>query len=311
MDKLSRDFIGYGKSIPYADWPNAARVAVQFVLNYEEGGENCVLNGDSSSETFLCDIVDARPYNDRHMSVESLFEFGSRVGFWRVLEAFEERELPLTIFASGLALENNQLVAKALCTSGHEIAGHGWRWINYQDVDPDIEKSHIRKTIDIIQGITGKAPSGWYTGRDSPNTRRLIVESGNFLYDSDYYGDELPFWTTLYTHEGKYHNHLIIPYSLDCNDMRFYTSNGFSTSDDFFIYLKDTFDFFYKKGGASPKMMSIGLHGRIIGRPGRFVALLRFIDYILGFDKVWITRRKNIAEHWIKTHPYEEGKFYG
>ena len=307
MISNERNLTGYGNKVPYVEWPLSARIAVQFVLNYEEGGENCVLNGDKSSETFLCDIAVARPYNDRHMSVESLFEYGSRVGFWRVFDEFKKRKLSLTIFASGLALKKNELVARVLAESGHEIAGHGWRWIDYQHVDPVTEKLHIQKTINEIQEITGEFPVGWYTGRDSPNTRRLIAEVGTFLYDSDYYGDELPFWSTVRLSELQHVRHLVIPYSLDCNDMRFFTGNGFSTSNDFFIYLKDTFDYLYIQGQDSPRMMSIGLHGRIIGRPGRFVALERFLDYIMKFDKVWIPRRKDIATHWISRHPFIDG----
>lgn len=307
-----RNLTGYGNNIPYVEWPKSARVVVQFVLNYEEGGENCVLNGDKSSETFLCDIVDAKPYNDRHMSVESLFEYGSRVGFWRVFEEFEKRDLLLTIFASGLALRKNKLVAQTLADSRHEIAGHGWKWIDYQHIDPGTEKIHIQKTIKEIHDITGEYPAGWYTGRDSPNTRRLVAEAGTFLYDSDYYGDELPFWCRVKIDENQHIGHLVIPYSLDCNDMRFFTGNGFSTSNDFFVYLKDTFDYLYAHGQDLPRMMSIGLHGRIIGRPGRFVALERFLDYLLKFDNVWIPTRKNIATYWISKYPFlnEDGKQY-
>ena len=313
MINIKRDLLGYGREPPYIEWPCLARIAVQFVLNYEEGGENCILNGDKSSETFLCDIVDAKPYMARHMTVESLFEYGSRVGFWRVINEFEIRKIPLTIFATGLALEKNKLVARALAQSRHEIAGHGWRWFDYQHVEPNIEKNHIQKTIEAIRKITGEEPVGWYTGRDSPNTRRLIAESENFLYDSDYYGDELPFWCTVQLTEATNTKHLIIPYSLDCNDMRFFTGNGFSISDDFFKYLKDTFDFLYNQGQSFPRMMSIGLHGRIIGRPGRFIALQRFLDYIQSFEKVWITRRRDIATHWIQKYPFnqENGQYHG
>ncbi|MDA8376215.1 MAG: allantoinase PuuE [Planctomycetia bacterium] len=298
-----RDMVGYANNAPYAAWPRDARIAVQFVLNFEEGAENCILNGDSSSETFLSDIIDAKPYNDRHMSVESLFEYGSRIGFWRILSEFNNRKLPLTVFACGLALQNNKLIADALATSDHEIAGHGWRWINYQEIDYATEKNHIRKTMDAIKDVTGTNPAGWYTGRDSPNTRNIILEENSFLYDSDYYGDELPFWYPINNGDDS-SPHLIIPYTLDCNDMRFLTINGISSGDCFFTYLKDTFDFLYALGDKSPRMMTIGLHGRIIGRPGRFVYLQKFLDYINGFNKVWIARRKDIAAHWYEKHPY-------
>lgn len=302
MNINPRDFIGYGLNTPNINWPGSARIAVQFVLNLEEGAENCVLNGDEYSETFLCDIFDAKAYTDRHMSVESLFEYGSRVGFKRILDEFTKRNLPLTIFACGLSLQLNRPIIEALVSDKHEIAGHGWRWINYQKVSQLVERNHIIKTVEIIKEITGESPVGWYTGRDSPNTRKLLIEQKCFLYDSDYYGDELPFWYAPLDSDTAKKNHLIIPYSLDCNDMRFFVGNGFNISNDFFEYLKDSFDFLYKLGEMSPKIMTIGLHSRIIARPGRFISIQRFIDYIQRFDNVWITRRRDIAEYWIKNH---------
>ena len=290
-----REFVGYGRCAPNPRWPNDSKVAVQFVLNYEEGGERCVLEGDPTSETFLSEIVGAGEVPGRHMSMESLFEYGSRAGVWRVLRVFERMRLPLTVFAVGRALEHNQEVAAAFGESGHEIACHGYRWINYQDVDQTVEREHINRAFEIVQKITGKTPVGWYTGRDSPNTRRLVVEHGGFVYDSDSYADDLPYWTVV---TGK--KHLVIPYSLDTNDMRCLTVQGFNTGEQLFTYLKDTFDALYAEGAETPKMMSVGLHARIIGRPGRIGALERFIEHVAQHEKVWICRRSDIAAHWIR-----------
>lgn len=303
-DIYPRDLIGYGRTPPFADWPGQARVAVQFVLNYEEGGERCVLHGDDGSEQFLSEIIGAAEYPDRHLSMESIYEYGSRAGVWRVLKEFERRGLPLTVFGIGMALERNPDVAHAMVELGHEIAAHGYRWIHYQSVPADVEQAHMRRCIETIKAATGATPVGWYTGRDSPNTRRLVVEQGGFIYDSDYYGDDLPFWTEVETSGGT-KPHLIVPYTLDCNDMRFATPQGFNTGDHFFTYLKDAFDVLYAEGETSPKMMSIGLHCRLIGRPGRFASLQRFLDYVQQHERVWICRRVDIAQHWIQHHPYQ------
>jgi len=268
---------------------------VQFVLNYEEGGERCVLEGDPTSETFLSEIVGAGEVAGRHMSMESLFEYGSRAGVWRVLRVFERTRLPLTVFAVGRALEHNQEVAAAFGESGHEIACHGYRWISYQDVDENVEREHIHRACEVVKQTTGKTPVGWYTGRDSPNTRRLVLEHGGFVYDSDSYADDLPYWTEV---TGK--RHLVIPYSLDTNDMRCLTVQGFNTGEQLFTYLKDTFDALYAEGAETPKMMSVGLHARIVGRPGRIGALERFIEHVTQHEKVWICRRSDIAAHWTR-----------
>ena len=299
-----RDLVGYGRTPPHADWPSGARIAVQFVLNYEEGGESSVLHGDAASEQFLSEIVGAQPYPARHMSMESIYEYGSRAGVWRILREFDRRKLPLTVFGVAMALERNPDVAAAFCELGHEIASHGWRWIHYQDVDETTEREHIRIAVDIIRRVTGSAPLGWYTGRDSPNTRRLVVEHGGFLYDSDYYGDDLPFWTLVDTGRQRV-PHLVVPYALDTNDMRFATAQGFNSGEQFFAYLRDAFDVLYAEGAERPKMLSIGLHCRLVGRPGRFAALQRFLDHVERHDGVWICRRVDIARHWIARHPYE------
>lgn len=299
-----RDLRGYGLDPPQADWPGGARLAVQFVLNYEEGGERCVLDGDPHAETFLSDIPQAPAHAARHMSMESLYEYGARVGVWRVLREFERRGLPLTIFAVGLALERNPEAASAFVEQGHEIAGHGWRWLDYQHIDIATERAHMRKAIASIERLTGGRPLGWYTGRDSPNTRRLVVEEGGFEYDADYYGDELPFWTEVTDFSGETHPHLIVPYTVDANDMRFATPHGFSTGDHFYDYLRDTFDTLYEEGVETPRMMSVGLHCRLIGRPGRFRSLQRFLDHLERHSHVWVTRRIDIARHWRLRHPY-------
>jgi allantoinase len=280
-------------------------VAVQFVLNYEEGGENCVLHGDPASERFLSEIVGAEAYSARHPSVESIYEYGSRAGVWRILREFETRRLPLTIFGVSMALERNLEVTRAFIELGHEIACHGWRWIHYQNVDESIEREHMRIGVEIIERLTGASPLGWYTGRDSPNTRRLLVERGGFLYDSDYYGDDLPFWTQVTMSNGDLRPHLVVPYTLDANDMRFATPQGFNTGDHLFSYLRDAFDVLYNEGSEKPKMMSIGMHCRLLGRPGRFRALQRFLDHIEKHDRVWVARRVDIARHWHQRHPYK------
>jgi allantoinase len=300
-----RDMIGYGPNPPQANWPGNARVAVQFVLNYEEGSESNILHGDPGSEQFLSEIVGAESYPARHMSMESIYEYGSRAGVWRVLNEFERRGLPLTIFAVAMALQRHPELAQTFVKLGHEIACHGLRWIHYQDMDEDSEREQMQQAIAIIQQITGETPLGWYTGRDSPNTRRLVVENGDFAYDSDYYGDDLPFWTQVKTSSGESKSHLIVPYTLDTNDMRFATPQGFNSGEQFFHYLRDSFDLLYAEGADCPKMLSIGLHCRIIGRPGRFVALQRFLDHIQNHDRVWICRRIDIARHWREHHACE------
>jgi putative urate catabolism protein len=303
-----RDLIGYGRDVPHAQWPNQARIALQFVLNYEEGGENCVLHGDKASEQFLSDIIGAAAYPARHMSMESLYEYGSRAGVWRLLREFEQRGLPLTVFGVAMALQRNPDVTQAFVDLGHEIASHGWRWIHYQDIDEATEREHMKIAIELQRQLTGSVPLGWYTGRDSPNTRRLVVEHGGFAYDSDYYGDDLPFWSEVALSDGSSKPHLVVPYTLEANDMRFATPQGFNTGEHFFQYLKDSFDVLYAEGDPQglnrPKMMSIGMHCRLLGRPGRFRALQRFLDYVQSHDKVWICRRIDIAQHWIATHPY-------
>ncbi|WP_284077103.1 allantoinase PuuE [Herbaspirillum aquaticum] len=301
-----RDLAGYGRNPPHARWPGQARVALQFVLNYEEGGENCVLHGDPASEQFLSEIVGAAAYPARHMSMESIYEYGSRVGVWRILREFEKRGLPMTIFGVATALQRSPDVTQAFQELGHEIACHGLKWIHYQNMDIETERAHMREAVQIFRELTGSAPLGWYTGRDSPNTRQLVVEHGGFAYDSDYYGDDLPFWTEVETSDGAKAPHLVVPYTLDSNDMRFATPQGFNTSEHFYQYLKDSFDVLYEEGEEAPKMLSIGMHCRLLGRPGRFRALQRFLDYVQSHDKVWICRRIDIAEHWKKTHPFSE-----
>lgn len=298
-----RDLAGYGRHPPRADWPGNARIAVQFVLNYEEGGENCVLHGDKGSEQFLSEIIGAPAYPARHLSMESIYEYGSRAGVWRVLREFERRGLPLTVFGVSMALERNPEATAAFVELGHEIACHGWRWIHYQEVDEATEREHMRIGVEIIRRMTGSAPLGWYTGRDSPHTRELVVEHGGFVYDADYYGDDLPFWTRVTTRDGREHMHLVVPYTLDTNDMRFASPQGFNSGDQFYAYLRDAFDVLYAEGQETPKMMSIGMHCRLVGRPGRFAALRRFLDHVERHDRVWVCRRIDIARHWIERHP--------
>ena len=313
-DNYPRDMIGYGPKPPHAQWPNQARVALQFVLNYEEGGENNVLHGDAGSETFLSEIIGAASFSNRHMSMESLYEYGSRAGLWRLLRMFEERKLPLTVFGVSMALKRHPEAVAAFRSLGHEIACHGLRWITYQNMDEATERAHMSEAVDIIREMTGSAPQGWYTGRDSPNTRRLVMEHGGFRYDSDHYGDDLPFWQKVnYTDaDGKAATapQLILPYTLDTNDMRFAAAQGFNSGTQFFDYLKDAFDVLYAEGDPNglnrPKMLSIGLHCRIAGRPARAASLARFLDYVQGHDKVWITRRIDIADHWRAIHPFAD-----
>lgn len=313
MDSYSnypRDLVGYGRTPPHARWPGGARVALQFVLNYEEGGENCVLHGDPDSETFLSEIIGAQAFPMRHMSMESLYEYGSRAGLWRVLRLFEERGLPLTVFGVAMALKRNPDAVAAFRELGHEIACHGLRWISYQNVDEATERAHMIEAVAIIRELTGEAPLGWYTGRDSPNTRRLVVEHGGFAYDADHYGDDLPFWQQVETGAGRRVPHLVVPYTLDTNDMRFAAMQGFNSGTQFFDYLKDAFDVLYAEGDPDgldrPKMLSIGLHCRLVGRPARAAALARFLDYVQGHERVWITRRIDIANHWKTVHPFLE-----
>ncbi len=299
-----RDLAGYGRQPPHADWPGGARIAVQFVLNLEEGGESCVLHGDTGSEQFLSEIVGAASYPARHMSMESIYEYGTRVGAWRILDAFERRGWPLTIFGVAMAMERNPALVQACLDAGHEIASHGWRWIHYQNMPIDEEREHLQRAVEIHRALTGAAPLGWYTGRDSPNTRRLVVEHGGFEYDSDNYGDELPFWTEVEVAGGERRPHLVVPYTLDANDMRFATPQGFNTGNHFFEYLRDSFDVLYAEGAETPRMMSVGMHGRLLGRPGRFAGLARFLDHVAQRDRVWVCRRIDIARHWKARHPY-------
>jgi allantoinase len=304
-----RDLVGYGRTPPHAQWPGAARVAVQFVLNYEEGGENAVLHGDAGSEQFLSEMFNPPAFAERHLSMEGIYEYGSRAGAWRILREFEKRGLPLTVFGVGMALQRHPELTAAFKKLGHEIACHGWRWIHYQHVDEATEREHMRLAIEAIRQLTGELPLGWYTGRDSPNTRRLVVDHGGFAYDSDYYGDDLPFWMKVRKSDGQVVPHLVIPYTLDANDMRFSLPQGFAQAEDFFIYLRDSFDALYAEGDPNgedrPKMMSVGMHCRLLGRPGRIVALQRFLDHVQKHDRVWVCRRIDIARHWKQVHPYQ------
>ncbi len=296
-----RDLTGYGPNPPHPHWPNSARVAVQFVLNFEEGGENCVLHGDAGAETFLSEIINApKVEGARHMSMESLYEYGSRAGVWRVLRLFERYNLPLTIFAVADALKRSPHMVEEFAGRGHEIACHGLKWIDYQYVDKDTERAHIEEAIRIFEELTGGPPEGWYTGRTSPNTRDLVSEYG-FVYDADDYSDDLPFWS-----KQTARPHLIVPYTLDTNDMRFCAAQGFNSGAQFYTYLKDAFDTLFDEGETFPKMLSIGLHCRISGRPARLAALARFLDHITAHEQVWITRRIDIARHWRTHFPYEE-----
>ena len=305
-----RDMRGYGRYPVHAGWPGGARIAVQFVLNYEEGAENNVLHGDAGSETFLSEMIGAQAFPMRHMSMESLYEYGSRAGLWRVLRLFEERRLPLTVFGVALALQRNPEAVAAFRQFNHEIACHGLRWISYQTMDEASERAHMVEAVGIFRELTGSAPLGWYTGRDSPNTRRLVVEHGGFAYDADSYADDLPYWEQVKINGAAAAGtpHLVVPYALDTNDMRFAALQGFNSGTQFFDYLKDAFDVLYREGDPAgldrPKMLSIGLHCRLIGRPGRLASLARFLDYVQSHDSVWITRRIDIARHWQTTHPF-------
>jgi len=294
-----RDLVGYGREPPHADWPGGARIAVQMVMNYEEGGENCVLHGDPGAERFLSDLMSpAAVPGARHMSMEQIYEYGSRAGVWRLLRLFERYGVPITVYGVAMAMDRNPAVVDAILAAGHEVASHGWRWINYQDAPVEVEREHMARAIEIHTRLTGERPLGWYTGRTSPNTRRLVAEEGGFLYDADDYSDDLPFWTRV---AGQ--PHLIVPYTLEANDMRF-SGGGLVTGEQFYSYLKDAFDVLYAEGAERPKMMSVGLHCRIVGRPGKMAGLERFIRYALGHDDVWFCRRIDIARHWRARHPY-------
>ena len=297
VKKNLRNMIGYGSKGKNISWPNKAKLALQIVLNYEEGSENSVLNGDKYSENFLSEIIGAKPIKGRHTSMESIYEYGSRSGFWRLDKLFKEKNIPITIFGVGLALKQNKEVCEALKNGNYEIAAHGYRWIDYQNIKKSVEKKHMQQAIKTIKDIFGTRPLGWYTGRCSPNTRDLVFDEGGFLYDSDSYSDDLPYWE----YRGK-KKQLIIPYTLDNNDMRFATNQGFNTGDHFYNYLKDSFDALYEEGQTNPKMMSVGLHCRLIGRPGRIQSLKKFLDYVLKFDDIWICKRIDIAKYWIKNY---------
>ena len=294
----SRDLIGYHGQPPHPHWPNNARVAVQFVLNYEEGGENHIEHGDLGSEQFLSEIVGAASFQAKHMSMDSMYEYGSRAGFWRIHQEFQKRNLPMTIFGVGMALARNPYVVQAIKDADYDVVSHGQRWLHYQDMDIETERQHMDQAISVLEALFGDAPIGWYTGRDSPNTRQLLAEFPQIQFDCDHYGDDLPFWTTLTNTEGKSRPHLIIPYTLDSNDMKFSSAGGFNHADQFYQYLKDAFDVLYAEGETAPKMLSIGMHCRLLGRPARFKALQKFLDYVQSHEQVWICRRSDIAHHW-------------
>lgn len=303
--RYPRDLRGYGPQVPHAQWPGGARVALQFVLNVEEGGENSVLHGDAGSEQFLSEMFNPPAYAARHLSMESIYEYGSRAGVWRILREFERRGLPLTVFGVGMALQRQPEVAAALHSLGHEIACHGWRWVNHQDMDEATERAQMAQAIAVMTELTGQHPLGWYTGRDSPNTRRLVADAGGFEYDSDHYGDDLPFWLQVRKTDGALAPHLVVPYTMDTNDMRFALPQGFATGEEFYAYLRDSFDVLYAEGADRPLMMSVGMHCRILGRPGRMRALQRFLDHVQRHEQVWITRRIDIARHWKAAHPFD------
>jgi allantoinase len=294
----TRDLVGYGSKTPDPKWPGGARIAINFVLNYEEGSEYSVIDGDGFSETALSEGPSQVPHGTRDLTIESVYEYGSRVGFWRVMRLFAERKLSLTVFGCALALERNPDAAHAIIEAGHDICSHGWRWIKHWLLSEEQERDHIHKAAASLQSLTGRHPLGWYcrTG-PSINTRRLVVEAGGFLYDSDAYNDELPYWVNV----GN-KRHLVIPYTNDVNDTKFVNPAGYSSGDDFFGYLKDSFDVLYREGKTAPKMMSVGLHARIVGRPGRAASLARFLDYVSQHDNAWICRREDIATHWIQYH---------
>ena len=305
-----RDLAGYGRDVPHARWPGGARIAVQFVLNYEEGGENCVLHGDAGSEQFLSEMFNPAAYPERHLSMEGIYEYGSRAGVWRILREFDARGWPLTVFGVASALARQPEVLRAFQARGDEIACHGLKWIHYQNVDEATERAHMAEALALIERLSGTRPLGWYTGRDSPNTRRLVVDAGRLLYDSDYYGDDLPLWMKVRRSDGSVVPHLVVPYTLDCNDMRFALPQGYSHAEPFFQYMKDSFDALYAEGDPTgldrPKMLSIGMHSRLLGRPGRITALQRFLDHVAAHQDVWVCRRIDIARHWIATHPYQD-----
>jgi allantoinase len=310
MNPYPRDLRGYGHDVPHARWPGGARIAVQFVLNYEEGGENNPLHGDPSSEVFLSEIVGAQAFPNRHMSMESMYEYGSRAGVWRILREFDARGLPLTVFAVVAALERYPQMAAAFVERGYEIANHGLRWTHYQQTAEALERADIAAATQRLRALTGGAwPLGWYTGRDSPQTRRLVAEQGGYVYDSDYYGDDLPFWLQVKKSDAGLSPHLVVPYALDTNDMRFVQAQGFNTAEHFFVYLRDTFDALYREGDPAglnrPKMMSVGMHNRLLGKPGRIVALQRFLDHVQAHGDVWICRRIDIARHWQQAHAFD------
>ncbi len=301
MSNYPRNMVGYGQNPPHPQWPDNARIAVQFVINYEEGSENCILHGDVASEAFLSEIVGAQALAGvRHMNMESIYEYGSRAGFWRLHRMFSDRQIPVTVYGVAMALARNPEAVAAMLATNWEIASHGWRWIDYQYIGEETEREHLEKAIAIHTQVTGSRPLGWYTGRTSPNSRRLAVEEGGFLYDADSYADDLPYWVHDY---GK--PHLVIPYTLDNNDMRFATNQGFNSGDQFFAYLRDAFDVLYTEGDTAPKMMSVGLHCRLAGRPGRAAALARFLDYVKQHPQVWLCRRVDIARHWHTHHQPE------
>ena len=301
MSDYPRDLIGYGANPPHPQWPGNARLAVQFVLNYEEGGENCVLHGDSHSEIFLSEIIGAQAYPDRHLSMESIYEYGSRAGFWRLHRLFTQANIPVTVFGVTMALERHPEAVKAMLDADWEIASHALRWIHFQDMDINEERAQIEESVIRHKALTGKAPAGWYTGRTSPNTLALIAERDDILYCADSYADDLPYYDTHYSKPL-----LMVPYTLDTNDMRFATPQGFNSGEQFFTYLKDAFDVLYEEGQDAPKMLSIGLHNRIIGRPARFAALKRFVEYVQGHEQVWCCTREQIAQHWVEHFPYGE-----
>ncbi|MDJ0956569.1 MAG: allantoinase PuuE [Arenicellales bacterium] len=302
MTDYPRDLIGYGAQPVNPKWPDNARIAVQFVVNYEEGGERCVLHGDTESEAFLSEIIGAVPIpGARHVNMESIYEYGPRAGFWRLHRLFTARQIPVTVFGVTMALERNPVVVEAMVNADWEIACHGYRWIDYQNIDESVEWDHLVKAIEIHTRVVGERPLGWYLGRCSPNTHRLVAEEGGFLYNADSYADDVPYWD--YSYDTK---QLIVPYTLDVNDMRFSTNQGFNSGEQFYNYLKDTFDVLYAEGEAVPKMMSVGLHCRLVGRPGRIAGLQKFIEYIDRHEQVWFAKRIDIARHWYQHHPAKE-----
>jgi len=299
-----RDMTGYGRNPPHAKWPNRAKIAINFVLNYEEGSENSVLHGDPASETFLSEVAFAQAFEARHLSMESMYEYGSRAGVWRILREFAKRNLPLTVFGVAWALKHNEEATQAFCELGHEIACHGLRWIHYQHMGEEREKQYMALGTQMIKEMTGgQWPYGWYTGRDSPNTKRLVIAQGGYEYDSDYYGDDLPFYLPVLMRDSKVQRQLVVPYTLDANDMKFSSAAGFNNGQDFAQYLIDTFDVLYAEGQEAPKMMSVGMHCRLLGKPGRMAGLIKFLDHVEKHDRVWVTRRIDIARHWRAVHP--------